>query len=890
MGMLSDWRYRLRALFRREAVETELDDELRFHFENEVEKLERRGMQREEARRQARLAFGGHAQVAEDCREARGTSLVENTAQDVRYALRQLRANPGFATVMILTLGLAVGANSAIFSVVDGVLLQPLPYSQPNRLAYLYLSSPAYPKFPLNPWDFHDYREQSRSFVSMAAMTRGDLQLSGGSERPVMLHGMRITAGFFAVLGLEPQLGHEFDRKAELPGNEHQVILSHRLWRSRFGASPAILGQSITLNDEPYTVVGVMAADAEHPGNSYHSLAYGTDVDLWWPFTFDGKPSERGEHYIEGIGRLRPGVTLAQAGSELNGIMAALDRLYPGEKGWHVNVIPLDREVVGQNRPILLLLLGAVGMVLLIACANAANLLLARATARRRELAVRLALGARRGRLVRQMLTESLCLALIGGTLGLLTAWASLRALVSLLPEGFPRAAEIHVSAPVFAFTFFITTAAGLLFGLMPALQASRTDPRQGLHEGGRTATGGRQQQRLRSALVVAEVSLACALLIGAGLMLRSFLNQLHLNFGFQQQHVLTASLSLPASQYKTAAAVSHFYLQLTTGLQALPGVASAGAGTDLPYSGYDENLGGFEIEGKQPPPHSQFHARFHVATTDYFQALGIPLLSGRFFTEADKPGARNVLIINHAMARKYWGDQNPVGQRINFFADHPTDKDWTTIVGVVGDVKDKPSSPDAEAAFWWPSLQLEWPVGTMDVVLRANGDPAALAGELRRAVQHLDPTLAVGNVREMDSIVEGSVAAPRLEFILVGLFGGLAIVLAGIGIYGVVAYAVSQRTPEFGVRMALGAQRWDVLRLVLAQVAGMVLGGTALGLLLAVLLGQALRSLIYGVSPADPVTLAAASSLVLATAMLACVVPARKATGVDPMIALRAE
>lgn len=888
--MLSDLRYRLRALFRHKAVEAELDDELRFHFEKEVEKLERRGLSREEARRQARMDFGGQAQVAEDCREARGTSMIENMVQDVRYALRQLRANPGFAAVMILTLGLAIGANSAIFSVVECVLLRPLPYPQSSRLAYLYLSSREYPKFPLNPWDFHDYRERSRSFASMAAMTRGDLQLSGGSERPVMLHGMRITAGYFAVLGLEPQLGHEFDRKAEVPGNQYQVILSHRLWESRFGGSPSIVGQSITLNSHPYTVVGVMPAGTEHPGNSYHALAYGADVDVWWPFSFEGSSSNRGEHYMEGIGRLRRGATMAQASSELTQIMVELDRTHPGEKGWHVEAIPLSQEVVGQNRPLLLMLLGAVGMVLLIACANAANLLLARAAARRRELAVRVALGARRVRLVQQMLTESLCLAFLGGALGLAMAWASLRSLLSLLPEGFPRAGDIHVSAEVFAFTFAITTAAGVLFGLMPTLQVSRTDPRQGLHEGGRTATGSRRQQRLRSTLVLAEVGLACALLVGAGLMLRSFLNLLHLNFGFRQQHVLTARISLPNEQYKTEVATSHFYHELTNELRALPGVKNAGAGTDLPYTGYDENLGGFEIQGKQPPPHVQFHARYHVATLDYFRTLGIPLLSGRFFTDADKAGAPNVLVINHAMARKYWGDQDPVGQRINFFADHPTEKDWTTIVGVVGDVKDEPNSPHAEPAFWWPSLQIAWPIRTMDVALRAEGDPAVLTHELRDTVQHLDPTLAVGNVREMDSIVDSSVATPRMEFVLVGLFGGLAIVLAGIGIYGVVAYGVSQRTPEFGVRMALGAQRWDVLQLVLSQAAGLALGGTVLGLLLGVLLGQTLKSLIYGVNPADPSTLAGASGLVVAVALAACVAPARKATGADPMIALRAE
>lgn len=891
MSMLSDLRFRLRALFNRDAMEAELDDELQFHFDHEVEKLRRAGLSEEEARRRARQLFGGHAQVTEDCREARGTNFVETLLQDVRYAGRQLLTHPAFAVVMVLTLGLSIGANSAIFSVIDSVLIQSLPYPQPGRLLYVYLSSAVYPKFPLNPFDFRDFRTRNKSFESMAAMTRGDLQLSGGGSRPVMLHGFRITSGYFHVLGLQPQLGREFDEKAELPGNEQQVILSDRLWRSQFGADPKLVGHAITLNDQPYMVTGIMPAGTQHPGNNYQALPYGQGVDIWWPFTFEGNPSRRGSHFIEGIGRLNPGVTMAQASSELNAIMTELSHAYPGnDTGWSVRAISLESELVGASRAMLLVLLGAVGMVLLIACANAANLLLARANTRRRELAVRLALGAQRTRLVRQLLTESLVVAFLGGALGVGLAFGGVKALVALLPTGFPRAHEIHVSLPVLAFTLLITAMAGILFGLVPAIQSSRIAPGQGLHEGGRTATSGGRVGRLRNALVIAEVSLACVLMIGAGLMMRSLLNLLHLDPGFREQHVLTATVDLPNAAYKTPAVVAHFYEQLTANLSSLPGVESVGAGSDLPWTGYDENLDGFTIEGKQPPPHQDFHGRYHVATAGYFQALGIPLVSGRFFNDGDKPGAPSVVIINHAMAVKYWGSENPVGRRVDFFEDHPTDKGWSTVVGVVGDVKDKPDSPGAEPAFWWPNLQQLWPFPEMSVVIRSGSDPAPVAAAMRDAVTRLDPALAVADVREMDEIVQGSVTTPRFAFVLVGLFAGLAVLLAAIGIYGVIAYSVSQRTPEFGLRMAMGAQRSDVLRLVLMQAAALVVSGTVVGLLLALMLGHVLKSLIYQVSPTDPLTLAAVGAIVLAVAFCACSIPARRATRVDPMIALRAE
>jgi predicted permease len=885
MNAISQFVMKLSMLIGRKQFGSELDEEMAFHREQAKREFIAAGMTPEAARYAAMRQFGNSTRVKEKSHEVVGFSF-ESVMNDVRYALRQLASNPGFTAVITLTLALSIGANSAIFSVIEGVLLKPLPYPHSEQIVRLFLSSAEYPKFPLNPFDFLDFRARNKSFASMAAFTRGDVQLSGFGE-PVELAGFGITSGFFRVLGLKPALGREFDWNAEIPGNGLQVILSDRLWRTRFDAAPDIVGRKITLNMQPFTVIGVMPPGTEHPGNDYHSLPYGESVDVWWPFSFAGSSANRGSHYIEGIARLRDSVRPEQASAEMNALMAQLGREHEGDKGWQVLVIPLYTEIVGANRRMLLVLLGAVGMVLLIACANAANLLLARAAARQREVAVRLALGAPRRRLIRQLLTESLLIALLGGGLGAVLAEVGVKALVALLPAGFPRAHDIHINAPVFAFTFLVAIFTGVLFGLAPALQASRMDPKRSLYEGGRTSTGTVRQQRLRGALVIAEVSLACVLLIGAGLMLRSFLNQLNLDPGFRKDHVLTATLSLPHAEYKTDGEVARFYDKLMAGLGALPGVQFAGAGSDLPWTGYDENAGGFTIEGKKPPPHQEFHARYHTATPDYFRALGTPLLRGRFFTQNDKDGAPFAVIVNHAMAARYWPNEDAIGKRFTF-ADTPKEKDWFTIVGVVGDVKDKPSSPAAEPAFWWAYLQQ--PFSDMSVVIRAGSDPRQLTDALRDQVRKLDPSLAVADVRLMDQVADASIATPRFSFFLVGLFAGLAIVLAAIGTYGVISYSVSQRIPEFGLRLALGAPPRDVLRLVLAQAARLAVTGALVGVLAALALGRVLQSLVYNVSPADPLTFAAVGFGVIAIALVACYLPARKATRVSPMIALRTE
>jgi len=879
---------KLALLFGRNRFRSDLDEEMAFHREQAERELVAGGMTRDQARFAAMRQLGNSTRLKEQSHEVVGFG-VEGLFGDIRYALRQLLANPAFTIVMLLTLALSIGANSAIFSVIDGVLLKSLPYRQPDRLVRVFLSSSSYPKFPLNPFDFLDFRARNHSFESMAAFTRGDVQLSGSGE-PVRLNGFGITSGYFRVLGLQPELGREFDFKAEIPGNGLQAIISDRLWRTRFDADPNIIGRKITIGMRPFTIVGVMPAGTAHPGNEYHALTYGDSVDVWWPFSFAGDSNRRGSHYIEGIARLKPNVSEAQARAEMNAIMTQLGREHPNnDSGWTVLVIPLYAEIVGANRQMLLVLLGAVSMVLLIACANAANLLLARASARQREIAVRIAMGAQRIRIVRQLLTESLLISFAGGALGLALALFGVKALVSLLPADFPRAHDIHVSAPVFLFTFLICMATGLLFGLAPALQAARIDPREGLQKGGRTTTASGHQSKLRNALVISEVSLACILLIGAGLMLRSFLNQLHLDPGFRQDHVLTASLSLPHATYVKGDQIGDFYDQLAIRLSSLPGVEGAGAGSDLPWTGWDENAGGWIIEGKRPEPGLENHARYHMATPGYFNALGIPLLAGRFFKEGDRDlkGVPTVVIVNRAMAERYWGQYDVVGKRISF-EDNPKESDWITIVGVVGDVKDQPNSASAQPGFWWPELQASNP--EMSIIVRTANDPQLMADALRNEVKRLDPTLAVADVQVMDQIVNASIATPRFAFVLVGLFGGLAILLAGIGTYGVIAYSVSQRTAEFGLRMALGAQQGDVLRLVVVHAARLTLAGVALGVIASLALGRVVKSLIFNVSPADPSTYSAVCFIVVAVALLACYIPALRATRADPMNALRAE
>ncbi len=812
----------------------------------------------------------------------------ESIWTDFRYAIRNLGRTPSFIIVMVVTLALSIGANSAIFSVIEGVLLRPLPFGQPDRIVRIFFNSDTYPKFPLNPFDLRDLRTRNRTFDSLAGIVRADAQLSGAGE-PVMLHAFRVTSGYFRVLGFSPARGREFSTADEVPAAGRLAILSDRLWRTRFASNPSIVGHSITLNAATYTVAGVMPPNVRHPGNDYHAIADGDTVDLWLPFSFEGNFTRRGSHFMEGIGRLKPGVSPQQANADLSAILHQLSSENLTGRDWRVIVVPLYRELVGPTQRMLFVLLAAVGLLLLIACVNSANLLLARSSARVREIAVRSALGAARSRIVRQLLTESLVIAFAGAALGTLLAVGGVRALVAFLPAGFPRAAEIHLDPWVFLFTLVTAVVTGLLFGLVPALTASRTDLQQSLREGGRNATGSSRQLRLRNVLVVGETGLACVLLIAAGLVLHSFVNLLKSDPGFRPQQVLTAGIALPYEHYKTSQQVQHFYDQLIASLESLPGIQSAGVGTDLPWTGYDENAGGFAVEGRSAEYNDKTTARYHVASLDYFRAMGIPLLNGRFFTGHDLRDAPNVIVINESMAKRYWPGEDAIGKRISF-SDKPTEKDWFRIVGVVGDIKDQPASSAAKSAFWWPLTQMPFDNTDMSVAVRSTLDPAQLATQLRLALRQLDASLAIADLRLMNQITDASVSSQRFTLFLIGLFAALALVLATIGMYGVISYSVSQRMPEFGMRIALGARPWDLLRLIVGQGLTLSILGAAIGLLCAAAFAHLLGSLLYGVSALDPVTFAAVGLLALATTTLACYFPANRATKADPMTSLRAE
>ncbi len=876
-------RLRLRSLFRRSHVERELAKELSFHLARQMEENIARGMSPTEARDAAQRALGGVAQIQEECRDMRRTNHIETLAADLRYAIRSLRRTPSFTAIVVLTLALSIGANSAIFSVIQGVLLRPLPYPHPDRLVRIYFQSDTQPKFPLNPNDFLDLRKRNRSFESMAAMTRHDVQLSGSGE-PVMLSGFLVSAGYFHMLGLSPARGREFSAEDELHGRGRSVILSDRLWRTRFSADPAILGRTLTLDQVPFTIVGIMSAGAHHPGNNFHAVADGETVDVWCPFDFGEDTKDRGSHYLDVFGRLKPGVSYQQATADLTAVLSQM-KIELGENGWRIYSLPLFQETVGRTRNMLLLLLGSVGLLLLIACVNAANLLLARSSVRVREMAVRSALGAARSRIVRQLLTESLVIALAGAALGTLLAVGGVRALVACLLAGFPRATEIRLDSGVFLFTLLVAVLTGLLFGLAPALTASRADLQNSLRESGRGTTAGGRQSRLRSLLVVGETSLACVLLIGAGLLLHSFVNLLRADPGFRPQQVLTASVILPYEQYREPAPRVLFFQHLIAALQNAPGVTAAGIGSDLPWTGYDGNADGYRIEGR--PPDYQTMARYHIASPDYFRALGTPLLRGRFLTDRDTADSPYVIVINEAMANRYWPGEDAVGKRISFES-QPKEKDWTRIVGVVQDVKDQPDSSWVRPAFWLPHTQQS--DRGMYVAVRFTSAPSEAAAQLRQAVHQLNPDLAVADLRFMDQIADAAFSGQRFALFLVALFAALALALATFGMYGVISYSVNRRMSEFGLRMALGASPWDLTRLIVGHGLALAAVGTALGLAAAVAVGRLLTSLLYGVPAADPITLAAVALLALTTAAIACYLPARRATGADPLRSLRAE
>lgn len=802
---------------------------------------------------------------------------MNSLRRDAHYALRTLARNPAFAFVSVLALALGIGANTAIFTVVNSVLLQPLHFYKPSQLIRVRERDlkGGFPQFSLSPGNYLDFRDHNRTFSGITAFGGASMNFSGAGE-PERLRGAKVTTDFFHVLGASPTLGRTFTAQEGELGSQHVVILSYGLWQRHFAGSRDVLGRKLNLNDDLYTVVGVMPSDFRFPER----------VEIWIPLTMNLQNwQQRGGHYLGGIGRLRDGVSLEAAQADLNAIAALAEKAYPASNaGWDTTLQSLQESVVGTVRPAMVTLTAAVGFVLLIACVNLANLLLSRSAARRREIGIRNALGAGRGRLTRQLLTESVLLSSLGAAVGLAIAWAGTRLLVNLTPDILPRATEIGLDARVLAFTAAIAVLTGILFGLVPAIQMARTDLNSALREGGRGNSMGFRRNSLRSVLVVGEVALALVLLSGAGLLMRSFYRLEGVDPGFDPHDVLTFRTNLPFARYKTPAQTIGFYDRALESLRALPGVTAAGAGQIFPLSGDDYILSFTQI-GKPPVPvGNEPNAAYYAVTTDYFAALRIPVKSGRAFNAHDTASAPVVAVISESMARQFYRGENPIGQHLQVGnGTKPAE-----IVGIVGDVRDQELESTGRPAIYYSATQD--PFGSMYFGVRTAGDPAALIAPVRAAIRALDSELPLDAVGTVEDSVSRSLSQRRFSMLLMAIFAALALVLAMVGIYGVMAYSVTQATQEIGIRMALGARRADVLRIVLTYGGVLMAVGLAIGIAAALGAGRLLATQLYEVKPFDPLTFAAVAAALLATGLAACLFPAFRATRVNPLVALRNE
>ncbi len=806
---------------------------------------------------------------------------METLWHDLRFALRDLGKTPAFTAIALVALALGIGANSAIFSVVRGVLLKPLPYGEPDRLIAVMESNPriGLPRFSAALPNFADWRQENHAFQPLVACRTASFNLTAPGRDPEILRGAKVTAGFRELLRGPMLLGRAFAAAEEKPGAEPVAILGETLWRRVWHADPQILGRAITLDGLPFTVVGVLPRD----------LALPEQTEVWVPLPMKIDEEERGAHRFLVYGRLKPGVTLARAQGELSGIAARLERAHVASNdGWGVVLEPLPDLVVEDIRPALQVLMGTVGLVLLIACANVANLLLARMARREREVALRGALGASRGRLLRQLLTESVLLAAAGGAAGLLLAWWGTHALLALAGNRIPRASDVGLDGQVLAFTFALSLVTGLIFGLLPALQASRADLQATLKAGGRSSTAGARARLARSGLVFLEVALALVLLAGAGLLLRSFDGVARIDPGFDPHGLLTLKVGLPPARYKEDAQQIAFFAGLLRRIQELPGVASAGAGTPLPLSG-DGFVLTFEAEGRRPArPQDAPNANIRLVTADYLRTLRVPQIRGRGLSPSDDARAPAVALINLAMARRIFPRQDPVGRRFTFDSSTWAGATWRTIVGVVGDTRHNKLVVEPSSEIYLPMQQ--WAAAGATLVVRTARDPHLLAGPVRAVFRRMDPGLAVWKVQSMDEVVADSIAGQRFNAVLLAVFASIALLLAAVGVYGVISYSVTQRTPEIGVRLALGASPGGVMRLVIGQGMRPVALGVVAGLAGALVTGRLLDTLLYGVSSHDPLTLSIVPVLLAAIGLLATYLPGRRATRVDPIVALRHE
>lgn len=884
---------RLKWLRRRRQLDADLDAELEHHVELRAAKNTAAGMDTAEALYAARRQFGNVSLVKEDTRTVWIFSWLEALRQDLHYGLRLLRKTPGFTAVAVLTLALGIGASTAVFSIVNAILLRSLPFPDPDKILLPLLMTPpgvntGYDYFPWHPKQFFLVKAEQTAFQALGAFQSDAFNLTAAGD-PVLLDGFRVSAGFFPSLGISPVIGRIFVEEEDKPGHELEVILSHNLWQERFACDPSVLGRPIHLNGRSYTVIGVMPSGFVFPRAEEMPRVFNfpREAQLWVPLatTADYKgPSE-----LALVGRLHPSFTLQQAQTQLHLVSKHAEQADPAWKGWFtIRTVPLQSEIVADMRRPLLLILGAVGVVLLIACSNVANLLLARSLTRKKEITLRAALGAANTRLLRQLLTESLFLSTIGGLAGILFANIAVHFLKLLGPANLPRLREVTLDLRVLLFALAIALVTGLLFGLAPALIAARVDIAEALKEGGQRAGAGPANLKLRSALLVSQVALALVLVVSSGLLLRSFFNLLRANGGFNPEKTLTFQLSLPANKYADTAQIVAFYRNALEHLRALPGVQSAGLGETVPMSGEGEATGIRLPDRPRSSDKDIPFANYTMISPGYLSAVGTPLLQGRDFQESDTLDSLPVSLVNESFVRKYWPGQNPIGKQLGVGS---TRYPLTTIIGVVADSKHLSLREDVVPEMYVPFTQKVWPsLLNMRVALRTRVDPASMSAGARHAVQSLDPDLPLAKVATLQTLVNDSLAQPRFAMLLLASFASLALFLACIGMYGVISYSVAQRTREIGVRVALGAARGDISRMVLRQGALLASLGIAIGLLTAFAVTRLMASFLYGVRPADPLTFTSVSLLLIAVALFACFLPARRATRVDPLVALRFE
>lgn len=887
MNWLGEFLRRVVMLFRREQFDHDMDDEMRVHLELREKEYAQNGFSPEEAHMAARKNFGNALAIREVSHDSWGWSWLEHFAQDLRFAFRMFAKNPGFTAVAILTLALGIGANTAIFSVVYGVLLQPLPYKDASRLVVLNETTPKVGTVSVSYPNFLDWRAQSHDFSQMAAVHDVGFSLAGVTQ-PENISGEAVSPNFLSMIGVRPFLGRDFEASEEKPGTPPVLLLSYELWQSHMGSNRNAIGRTITLDGRSFTIVGVL------PPN-FRSLDK-TDVMLpigVWATNNSEEANDRGDRGdMIVIGRLAPNITFAQARVEMEGIAARLAKEYPASNDqFGVALQSIRDSFAGDARPAILVLFGAVMFVLLIACANVANLFLVRGAARTKEIALRMAFGASRNRIIRQMLTESLVLALLGGVLGVALAIAGIRGITRLIPMDMLSGATVNLNGAVLLFAAGIVVLAAFIFGLAPAMHSTRPDVQAELKEGGRTASASAAQNKLRGALATAEISLALILLVGAGLMMKSLYKLMSVNPGFRPDRVLNMEMDLRTQQYSKDPAILNFWQQVLDRVRALPGVESAATGTVVPLTG-SHSRGDITVEGMALPTPGNFpHPDYHDVSPGFISTLGIPLLHGRTFADTDKQGAPLVGMVNARLAGQYWPNDNPIGKRFMFGHPDLTGKKppkWITVVGVVGDMKLYGLANPSRLEVYVSSLQS--PGNDMNLMVKSRIDPTALTLAIRGTVASIDKDQPIFAISTMNQLVSDSLGTRRITLILLGAFSGLALVLAGIGIYGVISYSVAQRTHEIGIRMALGAQHRNVLRMILRQGVKIAVAGVAIGVIVSLGLTQLMSSLLFSVSASDPLTFAGVAILLVLVAMLACYIPARRALRVDPMVALRYE